>query len=380
MKSVLYVEDLTYTNELLQENKSGFFHSVIFITCILVFFAGIWLIIGKRETVVKAKGLIRPEENISFVKSTVSGKIKEINFKHGQKVSVGDTLLVLDDSIFKTEKLHIEEQLKKINKKIKDIDFCLKSINENTICVPRNRSVAYKQIENYFSVKHNLEKYVELNSEKLKEEKSLPQFSVSEYKIKMLTLNLEKSQSDLMQYINSFLHSLYSERENFQTQKESLQTSLSKIKEEIKQLTICAAIEGDVQELSSLNCGDNIFTGQDVAKIIPNGNDNIMAVLYIPASHSGLIQENMKVKLKFPAFPHYEFGSAQGNIKTILPDILYSGNKTNEYVALVHIDKKFLTDKNGNIHNLKIGLDIEASIITDTNSILSFILKRLELK
>lgn len=380
MKSVLYVEDLTYTNELLQENKSGFFHSVIFIICVLTLFTGVWLIIGKKENVVKARGLIRPEENISFVKNTVNGKIKEINFKHGQKVSIGDILLVLDDSSLKAEKLHIVEQLKKANEKITDIDFCLKSINANTICVPHNRNIAYKHIENYFSVKHNLEKYVALNSEQLKEEKSLPQFSVSEYKIKMLTLNLEKSQSDLMQYINSFLRSLYSERENFQAQKENLQTALFKIEEEIKQLTICAAIAGEIQELSSLNCGDTIFSGQEIAKIIPNGNENIIAVLHIPASHSGLIHENMKVKLKFPAFPHYEFGSAYGNIKTILPDILYSGNKTNEYVALVHIDKKFLTDKNSKIHHLKIGLDIEASIITDTNSILSFILKRLELQ
>lgn len=69
MKSISYVEDLNYTKELLQEDKFRFLHSVIGIVYIIFIFSICWLIFGKHEEVVKAKGLIRPEKNISFVKS-----------------------------------------------------------------------------------------------------------------------------------------------------------------------------------------------------------------------------------------------------------------------------------------------------------------------
>ena len=46
MKSILYVEDLTYTGEVLQEQKTGIFSSVISIICLLALCTAVWLILG----------------------------------------------------------------------------------------------------------------------------------------------------------------------------------------------------------------------------------------------------------------------------------------------------------------------------------------------
>ena len=53
MKSILYVEDLTYTGEVLQEQKTGIFSSVISIICLLALCTAVWLILGKKEEVVR---------------------------------------------------------------------------------------------------------------------------------------------------------------------------------------------------------------------------------------------------------------------------------------------------------------------------------------
>ncbi|EGC78030.1 HlyD family secretion protein [Treponema denticola] len=379
MKSILYVEDLTYTGEVLQEQKTGIFSSVISIICLLALCTTAWLILGKKEEVVRASGMVRPIENVSFVKSFTAGKIQNIHFTSGQYVEKGAVLLNIDDTVAQKERQNLEDLMIKIEQKIKDTEACIVSAEKDLMLVPFERKIAYKRMENYFSVKTNLEKALELNSRIFEEEKALPDFSLANQKIELLNLNVEKSKRDLEQYKNSFFHSLLSEKEALEFQKENLSNSLFKMEESLKLFTVYAPISGEVQEISSLNCGDNVFSGQEILKIVPSSSENIRVVLRLPSSKAGLVREDMKVRLKFPAFPHHEFGSLDGQVETILPDV-FLGAKSSEYAVFVKLDGNTLPDKKGVAHFLKVGLDAEASIITETGSILSFILKRLEVK
>lgn len=379
MKSILYVEDLTYTGEVLQEQKTGIFSSVISIICLLALCTTAWLILGKKEEVVRASGMVRPIENVSFVKSFTAGKIQNIHFTSGQYVEKGAILLNIDDTVAQKERQNLEDLMIKIEQKIKDTEACIKSAEKDLMLVPFERKIAYKRMENYFSVKTNLEKALELNSRIFEEEKALPDFSLANQKIELLNLNVEKSKRDLEQYKNSFFHSLLSEKESLEFQKENLSNSIFKMEESLKLFTVYAPISGEVQEISSLNCGDNVFSGQEILKIVPSSSENIRVVLRLPSSKAGLVREDMKVRLKFPAFPHHEFGSLDGQVETILPDV-FLGAKSSEYAVFVKLDGNTLPDKKGMAHFLKVGLDAEASIITETGSILSFILKRLEVK
>ena len=379
MKSILYVEDLTYTGEVLQEQKTGIFSSVISIICLLALCTALWLILGKKEEVVRASGMVRPIENVSFVKSFTAGKIQNIHFTSGQYVEKGAVLLNINDTVAQKERQNLEDLMIKIEQKIKDTEACIVSAEKDLMLVPFERKIAYKRMENYFSVKTNLEKALELNSRIFEEEKALPDFSLANQKIELLNLNVEKSKRDLEQYKNSFFHSLLSEKETLEFQKENLSNSIFKIEESLKLFTVYAPISGEVQEISSLNCGDNVFSGQEILKIVPSSSENIRVVLRLPSSKAGLVKEAMKVRLKFPAFPHHEFGSLDGQVETILPDV-FLGAKSSEYAVFVKLDGNTLPDKKGMAHFLKVGLDAEASIITETGSILSFILKRLEVK
>ncbi|MGI5067385.1 HlyD family secretion protein [Treponema denticola] len=379
MKSILYVEDLTYTGEVLQGQKTGIFSSVISIICLLALCTALWLILGKKEEVVRASGMVRPIENVSFVKSFTAGKIQNIHFTSGQYVEKGAILLSIDDTVVQKERQNLEDLMIKIEQKIKDTEACIVSAEKDLMLVPFERKIAYKRMENYFSVKTNLEKALELNSRIFEEEKALPDFSLANQKIELLNLNVEKSKRDLEQYKNSFFHSLLSEKETLEFQKENLSNSIFKMEESLKLFTVYAPISGEVQEISSLNCGDNVFSGQEILKIVPSSSENIRVVLRLPSSKAGLVRADMKVRLKFPAFPHHEFDSLDGQVETILPDV-FLGAKSSEYAVFVKLDGNTLPDKKGMAHFLKVGLDAEASIITETGSILSFILKRLEVK
>lgn len=183
MKSILYVEDLTYTGEVLQEQKTGIFSSVISIICLLALCTTAWLILGKKEEVVRASGMVRPIENVSFVKSFTAGKIQNIHFTSGQYVEKGAILLSIDDTVAQKERQNLEDLMLKIEEKIKDTEACIKSAEKDLMLVPFERKIAYKRMENYFSVKTNLEKALELNSRIFEEEKALPDFSLANQKL-----------------------------------------------------------------------------------------------------------------------------------------------------------------------------------------------------
>ena len=229
MKSILYVEDLTYTGEVLQEQKTGVFSSVISIICLLAICTAVWLILGQKEEVVRASGMVRPIENLSFVKAFTAGKIQNIHFTSGQYVEKGAVLLNIDDTVAQKERQNLEDLMLKIEQKIKDIEACIESAEKNLMLVPFERKIAYKRMENYFSGKINLEKALELNSKALKEEKALPGFSLASKKLELLNLNVEKSKRDLDQYKNSFFHSLLNEKEALELHKENLSNPLFKI-------------------------------------------------------------------------------------------------------------------------------------------------------
>ncbi len=383
MKQILYVEDLNYTGEVLNEYNSRFSHWVVVIVLILAALAAVWMNFGKKETVVRASGLIRPIENISFVKTVSGGKIKAKYFKHGDRVEKGEKLLTLDDTSLLKEKQNLLNRMELLDSKINDNKLCLESLVSNINLLPLSENIAYKKMQNYFEIKKNLTKIYDLSLKELRDIKSLPEFTTSEEKIKMLKLGVERNKSELDKFLNSFSQNLFTEKENLELQKEELDNALFRLNTALDKLIVYAPISGEVQELKSLNCGDNIFAGEDLLKLIPKASKNkqsLQAVVRIPTDKSGLICEDMKVKIKLPAFPHYEFGSIEGRIKTILPDSYLSEGNRNDYLAIVALENTSLKDKNGKVHDLKIGLGVNAFIVTETESIISYVLKKMEVK
>ncbi len=216
--------------------------------------------------------------------------------------------------------------------------------------------------------------------QELKDAKLMPAFMLSEYKLKMLKNNLEKSESELEKFKNSFSQNLFSEKDLLCNKRDELKNSLYRIRDSLSKLVLYAPISGKIEERKSLNCGDNIFIGEELIKLVPNTAKKFQALIKIPSDKAGLICEGMKVKLKIPAFPHYEYGYIEGKIETILPDIQYSGRNFTEYLAYVSLSKNYLRDKNNCMHKLKVGLGVNACIVTETDTIFSYILKKMEVK
>ena len=147
---------------------------------------------------------------------------------------------------------------------------------------------------------------------------------------------------------------------------------------EIEKTNVLSPVDGYVQEMQNFNEGDFIFSSQDVVKIIPAENNLFKAQLYLRTSDVGKITEGLQVKLRFPAYPFYEYRGLTGKIENLDFDTtnLTSGSF---YKLNCDFDKNFLVDKNGKKYDLRSGLEIDGRIIVDRKTILKLLLKKLDL-
>lgn len=336
------------------------------------------IVFGKMDDVVKATGVIRPETNISLVRNVVSGEIQEILYRPGQKVSTGDTLLKIKPDLLLAQKHSLEAQLADQKVKVSGLDSIVQSYYANRNCVPPENPAAFTRFDSWFAEKKQLEDKAAMARLLWKEEESLPNSGTTAVTIRNLKYESQLADTDLEKQKIQFLATLSSEKDALLLQSKTLENQLAQTNTNLDSTILHSPVDGYVQEISSLNQGDYLFSDQEVLKIVPANDRSFRVELKIPAKDAGKLKKGMKVKLRFPAFPYYEFRGATGMIKNIDPDAVANSSGILYFTVLTDIDRTSLFDKKKIEYPLRVGLETDARIVLERQTILYFILKKMD--
>ena len=82
-------DSLDYSQEVLLYREPKELSLTVWIIASLFAAVLCWIVFGKAEEVVRAKGLVRPISNISQVKNAVSGEITGLYYRPGERVEKG---------------------------------------------------------------------------------------------------------------------------------------------------------------------------------------------------------------------------------------------------------------------------------------------------
>lgn len=110
------LSELSDSKEMLHMKAPAF--GIIFIYLLMAILCGgaIWSYFGEVDIVVKAKGIVRPQEGISTLTSKSSGKIIRLNFKNGDRVKAGDIIMVLENDSLLVNQEAMEKEYMKIKR------------------------------------------------------------------------------------------------------------------------------------------------------------------------------------------------------------------------------------------------------------------------
>ncbi len=126
------LKDITDSKELLESKPPAFTIIFIYILIAILTIAVVWSYIGEIDVVVKADGVIRPNERISTINNMVTGRIKEVYLEGGKQVKIGDILYTIDHSDLQIRREFLEEELQTKKQELENLNNFKKSILENT--------------------------------------------------------------------------------------------------------------------------------------------------------------------------------------------------------------------------------------------------------
>jgi len=374
------IRELSASREILAMRVPLIYRLNIWFILLLVICAMVWIVVGSRETVIRADGLIRPFTNISSVRSWVPGQIKGIYFKAGTYTLAGDLLLEIDDEAILKKKVAYTAQLDRINRKIQGLEYIRTSLYEGNNRVPPSYGEASSRFEAYWTERQSLKASYDLASLLWEEENNLlpnatSKAMVREYENKMRLAGLAVDKWEA-----GFAYDIEREMDSYNVELLNIQSSLTQVEEELSKSQIKAPVSGIIQEVSSLNTGDYIGTGQDILRIVPQENEQFEVELYVSSSQAGKVEEGMDVKIRFPSFPFHEFGQIMGVVTEISPDIITDQRGGSVFKIISSLEAMTIQDRKGRSYPLKVGLQAEAKMIVDKETILFYLLDKLDFR
>ena len=157
----------------------------------------------------------------------------------------------------------------------------------------------------------------------------------------------------------------------------SLESQIADVNETIKNAEIRASVAGTVTLIHELSIGDIVQAGGSLCSIIPNG-DGLKVTLYIPESEIAKIAVGQKTEYIIDAIPYDEYGKITGEILSVSADSIASESfGTKYYVAQASMSDYSLTNKDGLIREVKIGMLFEAKSISGSKSVMTWLLEKL---
>ena len=153
--------------------------------------------------------------------------------------------------------------------------------------------------------------------------------------------------------------------------------TIAELEARVRRSEVVATIDGTILHLGVSHAGEVIDAGEVIAEIVPNDTE-VQAEIEIPASKIGGILTGMLVRIKVETFDFTRFGELEGQVTEISPSSFETPDGATVYKVTVHFNgDKGIPTLDGRA--LRPGMTVTADILTESKTVLTYILKPLRL-
>jgi HlyD family secretion protein len=390
MKAIIQkIEEMTDSRELLEAKPHPFLAIFIYLLSLLIIAALTWCYFGEIDIVIKANGIVRPDQKISTIRSKVFGKVTGVYYEDGQRINKGDLLLTVERSGLDIERSAISQDLTKTRnelfnvKALKDCILANKPIEASKtsfIDDDKTNEFYYRYLD-YTSNIRKLSNSIQQRQEVYNsQQKLLDDGVVSADDVKNAKDALDLAELDLQIYRNKYMLEIQDTINADEKALNSLEKTFKSTNLNFQDLNIIAPIVGVINVMTEINKGDLLESGVTIATIVPANESRFKVQLYVPNKDIANIKVGDRIKYHFLALPYREYGELSGKIINIGIDSKIDQQRAESvYLVEAGIDNKPLYSYKGNKAEVKVGMLCEAQIITKTKKILYYLLEKINL-
>ncbi|MBE0369990.1 HlyD family efflux transporter periplasmic adaptor subunit [Pseudoalteromonas sp. MMG013] len=358
-----------------------------------------FLSIGKYTRKERVSGVIEPNTGLLRLKASQTGVISEILVKEGEYVAKDAPILRIASAKHSKHAVELNQAL------LNQYSFQLQSLEQQL----QKQNLQDKLDINELSQQKRVAvaRLVELDlqastfSERLKlNEQMVTQISTLKGTGYISELELQR-QRDTLLSLKQQASSIKSERLSLQSQIEQLDNQLTKLPlEQSNRLSQLLSQKADLQiQLSSIEqqrlgelrspkagivsgllakVGKNVAEGQNLLSVLPE-NSKMQAVIFVPTSAFGFVNEGQLTRLRYHAFPYEKFGVYDGEIievsnSVILPDETNTPGIITDpaYRVVVSLHEQQV-QAYGKSSALRPGMMLDADVIIEERSLLRWL-------
>lgn len=327
-----------------------------------------WAAFNKVDEVAEAPGEIVPTEQVLPVRAVSSDIIQAVKVKEGQQVEKGDILFELNAAHLQTEVNRQERQAQ------------LKRVNLNRATTAANQGQKARINEALVELARQKDNIKSAQRDANRLGRLIGAIPRQDYehaldKVRDSQKNIAIQQQKIQQLKQDYQSEKLTQLSQLRDELSNDEGELNQTRDLLKKQTITASVAGTVYNLN-VNLGKGTLqSGEELLSILPNGKEPLLEV-DLPSQYRGFVDEGMKAKVKIDAFPYQEFGTVDGTVVYVSPNVVSRDNNSGKKVFPTKIKlDKFVLKVRGEYKMLTPGMSGTGEIVMRQKSVLSLLLE-----
>ena len=349
------IRDITELQDrriMMEKKLPPFGYALILLTAALILFLVVWSTKNYRTYVSQSSGSVQAA-NKTYIMSSYSGSIPELNIAEGTYVNEGDLIAHIKSTDLDMQQDSIQSQLDIYKKQKSQYEKLVKSIQDD---------------KNYFSETDIDDQPYYYQYETYKSQVAQKAFDASPYQAagysdEQIKALMEQNQSEVEALYYSTLQSISASLTSVQSNIDNLQSQMDALSTGANDYYIYAPTSGVIHMDTPYKVGMVLSAGTPLATVASENSD-LEVVAYVTLNDRPLLHVGDPCKIAITGLSEYSYGTLTGTVTSIDSDVTASSSGS-YYKMTITPDSTYVISNSGDKVDLSNGMSVTARVEYD---------------
>ena len=346
------LDDLQDRRIMMDRDVPPYGYAFVILTGLFMIFLVIWSTQTNRIYVSQNSGVVQAA-NKTYIMSSYSGSITELNIAEGTYVNEGDLIAHIKSTDLDMQQDSIQSQLDIYKKQKSQYEKLVKSIQDD---------------KNYFSETDIDDQPYYYQYETYKSQVAQNTFDAAPYQAagysdEQIKTLMEQNQSTVENLYYSTLQSISANLTSIQSNIDSIQSQLDALNTGANDYYIYAPTSGVIHMDTPYKVGMVLSAGSPLATVASENSD-LEVVAYATVNDRPLIHVGDPCKIAITGLSEYSYGSLTGTVTSIDSDVTASSSGS-YYKMTITPDSTYVVSNSGDKVDLSNGMSVTARVEYD---------------
>ena len=346
------INELQDRRIMMEKELPPFGYALILLTAALILFLVVWSTKNYRTYVSQSSGSVQAA-NKTYIMSSYSGSITELNIAEGSYVNEGDLIAHIKSTDLDMQQDSLQSQLDIYKKQKSQYEKLVKSIQDD---------------KNYFSETDIDDQPYYYQYETYKSQVAQKAFDASPYQAagysdEQIKTLMEQNQSEVEALYYSTLQSISASLTSVQSNIDNLQSQMDALSTGANDYYIYAPTSGVIHMDTPYKVGMVLSAGTPLATVASENSD-LEVVAYVTLSDRPLLHVGDPCKIAITGLSEYSYGTLTGTVTSIDSDVTASSSGS-YYKMTITPDSTYVISNSGDKVDLSNGMSVTARVEYD---------------